>query len=143
MIARVSTAVFGDTVVAPRIVPALCVGVVIPLVALVTRELGGSRTAQILAAAGTATATLPLLAGHTLLTLTPDLALWTAGGHAVRRPRAHAGRRALLDPDRPDRRRGVVQPRSSSAVTPAGRGRRCGRRRATTADAPRGRTPVR
>ncbi|WP_424529487.1 glycosyltransferase family 39 protein [Sphaerisporangium viridialbum] len=78
MIARWSTAVFGDTVVALRIVPALCAGLVIVLVALITRELGGNRRAQILAAAGTATASLPLIAGHTLLTLTPDLLLWTA-----------------------------------------------------------------
>jgi hypothetical protein len=78
MIARVSTAVFGDTVVALRIVPALCTGILLLLIALIARELGGGRTAQILAAAGTATSVLPLIAGHTLLTLTPDLVLWTA-----------------------------------------------------------------
>ena len=52
MIARVSTAIFGDTVVALRIVPALCTGALILLISLVTRELGGSRTAQTLTAAG-------------------------------------------------------------------------------------------
>ncbi|MEV7805799.1 glycosyltransferase family 39 protein [Microbispora sp. NPDC088329] len=78
MIARLSTTIFGDTVVALRIVPALCTGVLVVLVALLARELGGGRTAQILAAAGTATSVLPLLAGHTLLTLTPDLVLWSA-----------------------------------------------------------------
>ncbi|GAA4583096.1 glycosyltransferase family 39 protein [Planotetraspora phitsanulokensis] len=78
MIARVSTAVFGDTVVALRIVPALCTGALVVLIALVARELGGGRAAQVLAAAGTATAVLPLIAGHTLLTLTPDLVVWTA-----------------------------------------------------------------
>ncbi|TQS27606.1 glycosyltransferase family 39 protein [Microbispora sp. KK1-11] len=78
MIARVSTAIFGDTVVALRIVPALCAGALVVLVALAARELGGGRAAQILAAAGTATSVLPLLAGHSLLTLTPDLVLWSA-----------------------------------------------------------------
>jgi len=78
MIARLSTTVFGDTVVALRIVPALCAGALVVLVALTTRELGGGRAAQILAAAGTATSVLPLLAGHSLLTLTPDLVLWSA-----------------------------------------------------------------
>ncbi|MBE3012571.1 glycosyltransferase family 39 protein [Microbispora sp. NEAU-D428] len=78
MIARVSTAIFGDTVVALRIVPALCAGALVVLVALAARELGGGRAAQILAAAGTATSVLPLVAGHALLTLTPDLVLWSA-----------------------------------------------------------------
>ncbi|WP_169950768.1 glycosyltransferase family 39 protein [Microbispora sp. H11081] len=78
IIARLSTAVFGDTVVALRIFPALCTGALIVLVALAARELGGGRAAQILAAAATATSVLPLLAGHSLLTLTPDLLLWSA-----------------------------------------------------------------
>ncbi|MEN3535990.1 glycosyltransferase family 39 protein [Microbispora sp. ZYX-F-249] len=78
MIARLSTTLFGDTVVALRIVPALCTGALVVLVALAARELGGGRTAQILAAAGTATSVLPLVAGHALLTLTPDLVLWSA-----------------------------------------------------------------
>lgn len=78
LIARLSTEVFGDTVVALRIVPALCTGALVVLVALAARELGGGRTAQILAAAGTATSVLPLMAGHALLTLTPDLVLWSA-----------------------------------------------------------------
>ncbi|GII54787.1 hypothetical protein Pth03_31760 [Planotetraspora thailandica] len=77
MIARVSTALFGDTVVALRVVPALCTGALIVLIALMARELGGDRSAQVLAAAGTATGLLPLVGGHTLLTLTPDLVLWT------------------------------------------------------------------
>ncbi|MGW5265399.1 glycosyltransferase family 39 protein [Microbispora sp. NPDC004025] len=78
MIARLSTTLFGDTVVALRIVPALCTGALVVLVALAARELGGGRAAQILAAAGTATSVLPLVAGHALLTLTPDLVLWSA-----------------------------------------------------------------
>ncbi|WP_169984686.1 glycosyltransferase family 39 protein [Microbispora sp. H10836] len=78
VIARLSTTLFGDTVVALRIVPALCTGALVVLVALAARELGGGGAAQILAAAGTATSVLPLVAGHALLTLTPDLVLWSA-----------------------------------------------------------------
>ncbi|RGA06252.1 hypothetical protein DI270_004195 [Microbispora triticiradicis] len=83
MIARLSTAVFGDTVVALRIVPALCAGTLVLLAALIARELSprdldAGRAAQVLAAAGTAGAVLPLIAGHSLLTLTPDLVLWLA-----------------------------------------------------------------
>ncbi|WP_433224014.1 glycosyltransferase family 39 protein [Microtetraspora malaysiensis] len=78
LVARISTALFGDTVTALRIVPALLAGVLVVLVACVARELGGGRAAQIMAAAGVATGLFPLVAGHSLLTLTFDLPLWTA-----------------------------------------------------------------
>ncbi|ETK32122.1 glycosyltransferase family 39 protein [Microbispora sp. ATCC PTA-5024] len=96
MIARVSTAVFGDTVVALRVVPALCAGAVVLLVALVARELGGERTAQALAAAGTATSVLPLVGGHSLLTLTPDLVLWMAVALLVIRVLLHGDGRLWI-----------------------------------------------
>ncbi|MFC0860674.1 glycosyltransferase family 39 protein [Sphaerimonospora cavernae] len=85
MIARVSTAVFGDTVVALRIFPALAAGIIVVLVALIAREFGGSRTAQLLAAAGTATGVFPLIAGHSLLTLTPDMLVWAAAALCLAR----------------------------------------------------------
>src|SRR5688572_6394490 len=47
MIARVSVSVFGDTVIALRIVPALCAALVVVLVGLICRELGGGRGAQL------------------------------------------------------------------------------------------------
>ncbi len=78
LVARVSTELFGDTVTALRVVPALLAGVLVILTACVTRELGGGRTAQILAATGIATGLFPLVAGHSLLTLTLDLPIWTA-----------------------------------------------------------------
>jgi 4-amino-4-deoxy-L-arabinose transferase-like glycosyltransferase len=77
-VARLSTALFGDNLVALRVFPALCFGVLIVLAALVAREAGGGRGAQALAAAGTATSVLPLVMGHMLLTLTPDTVLWVA-----------------------------------------------------------------
>src|SRR5262245_9345440 len=55
MIARVSTEIFGDDLGALRVVPALYTALVILLVGLITHELGGSRTAQVLAVTGTAT----------------------------------------------------------------------------------------
>lgn len=78
MLAKASIAVFGDTVFALRVAPALLVAATVVLVALTCRELGGGRTAQVLAAVGIAVSTMPLIAGHMLLTLTPDLALWAA-----------------------------------------------------------------
>ncbi|MEU6737788.1 glycosyltransferase family 39 protein [Streptosporangium sandarakinum] len=78
MIARVSIWLFGDGVTALRVLPALSASLVVVLTALLARELGGGRTARIVAAAGVATTTLVLVAGHTLLTLSADLPLWVA-----------------------------------------------------------------
>ncbi|GAA3424039.1 glycosyltransferase family 39 protein [Streptosporangium nondiastaticum] len=78
MIARVSIGLFGDGVTALRVLPALSAALVVVLTALLARELGGGRTARIVAAAGVAATTLVLVAGHTLLTLSADLPLWVA-----------------------------------------------------------------
>jgi hypothetical protein len=91
MIAKLSIALFGDHVVALRVVPALAAAVAVVLVALTCRELGGSRGAQVLTAFGVACSSVVLIAGHMLLTLTPDLVFWTAAilsvVKAVRDPR--------------------------------------------------------
>ncbi len=91
MIAKLSIALFGDSLVAVRVVPALAVAVTVVLVALTCRELGGGRGAQVLAAVGVACSSVVLIAGHMLLTLTPDLVFWTAAilfvVKAVRDPR--------------------------------------------------------
>jgi len=78
MIAKLSIALFGDSVVALRVVPALAVAITVVLLALACRELGGSRGAQVLTAFGVACSSVALIAGHMLLTLTPDLMLWSA-----------------------------------------------------------------
>lgn len=78
LIARASVTVFGDTVVALRVVPALIAALVVVLVALLARELGGGRAAQIIAAAGIATTSLLLIGGHSLLTMGVDQPLWVA-----------------------------------------------------------------
>ena len=76
LLARASIAVFGDTLTALRVLPALSITVLVVLVALIARELGGRGAAQTLAALGTATGAFTLIAGHSLLTLSFDLPMW-------------------------------------------------------------------
>jgi len=78
LLATVATAVLGDSVVALRIVALLCAVGSLPLLALITREAGGSRLAQAFTAWGMAGATLTLLFGHVLLTASVDLLVWPA-----------------------------------------------------------------
>ena len=77
MAAKLSIAVFGDTL-GIRVLPALAAAILVVLVTLITRELGGRGVAQILAALGTATGAYTFIAGHTLLTLSFDLPFWAA-----------------------------------------------------------------
>jgi hypothetical protein len=78
MFAKLSITLFGDNVVALRVFPALAAALTVVLGALIVRELGGGRRAQILGAAGIATSGMAMLAGHSLLTLTFDFTLWSA-----------------------------------------------------------------
>ncbi|GAA3441754.1 glycosyltransferase family 39 protein [Planomonospora venezuelensis] len=78
LLARAAIALFGDTVTAIRVPAALSAAVLVVLVALLARELGGGRTAQRLAAAGIAAGAFTLVAGHSLLTLSADMPLWAA-----------------------------------------------------------------
>lgn len=78
MLARAAIGLFGDTLTALRVPAALCAAVLVLLVALIARELGGGRTAQVLAALGVATGGFVIIVGHSLLTLTVDLPLWAA-----------------------------------------------------------------
>ena len=57
LLARLSIAVFGDSVVALRIVALLCAAASIVLLVLITREVGGTRRAQAYTAWGMAGAT--------------------------------------------------------------------------------------
>jgi 4-amino-4-deoxy-L-arabinose transferase-like glycosyltransferase len=76
LVARGGIAVFGDTVFALRVVPALTAAATAVVLALIAREAGGRAAAQTLAALG-AMGLFPLIAGHTLLTVGPDLLVWT------------------------------------------------------------------
>lgn len=75
LLGRMAIAVFGDTVWAIRVPPALLVALAAVLLALVARELGGGASAQVLAAFG-ATTCYMLASGHTLFTNAPDLVIW-------------------------------------------------------------------
>src|SRR5699024_2225903 len=70
---RTATALLGDSVAAVRVVSTLCAVASLPLLALITREVGGGRHAQALTAWGMAGATMTLLFGHVMLTASPDL----------------------------------------------------------------------
>ena len=78
LLADLSVALFGDTPSALRIVPLLCAVASLPLLALVTREVGGGRAAQSLTAWIMAGATLTLAFGHLLVTASLDLVVWPA-----------------------------------------------------------------
>ncbi len=76
LLARASTALFGDTVVGLRVAStALYVGIVV-LAALIARELGSARRGQFIAAAGTAASSVVLTVGHMVSTETFDIFAW-------------------------------------------------------------------
>jgi len=77
-VARLSTAVFGNSVTAIRVLPAVAAGLTVVIAALLARELGGGRRAQVLAAAAVAGSGFALGAGHLLATATFDLLAWMA-----------------------------------------------------------------
>src|SRR5664280_2541731 len=70
-----SVALMGVTPTAARVLPSLEMGLVVVLVALVCRDLGGARRAQVLAAC-TAALSGYLGAGHLNTTTDPDLLAW-------------------------------------------------------------------
>ncbi|HEX5857688.1 MAG TPA: glycosyltransferase family 39 protein [Microbacterium sp.] len=78
LLAQGAIALFGDSVVALRIVALLCAATSLVLLALITQEVGGSRRAQAYTVWGMAGATLTLLFGHVLLTASLDLVVWPA-----------------------------------------------------------------
>lgn len=78
LLARTAVSLFGDGVVALRVVALLCALASLALLTLITREVGGRRRAQALTAWGMAGATLTLQFGHVLLTASLDLVVWPA-----------------------------------------------------------------
>ncbi|MEV7870101.1 glycosyltransferase family 39 protein [Streptomyces sp. NPDC088124] len=93
LIARVETTLFGDTLTALRVVPALLACVVVWVAALTARELGGRGGAQLFAAAATSASVVTLNAGHVLTTNIPDLVVWvTVGWLVIRLLRTHETR---------------------------------------------------
>ncbi|QWF79408.1 ArnT family glycosyltransferase [Amycolatopsis sp. CA-230715] len=78
LLARVQTELFGDTLVATRVIPALLFGVTMVVAALIAREFGGGAKAQLLASCATAASVIPLGIGHLLHTYTIDGLVWTS-----------------------------------------------------------------
>ena len=75
LLSAASVALFGVSPTAIRLLPALEMSLVVILVALIARDLGGSRRAQVLAAV-TAGVSGYLGAGHLDTTTEPDLLAW-------------------------------------------------------------------
>jgi 4-amino-4-deoxy-L-arabinose transferase-like glycosyltransferase len=75
LLSAASVALFGVSPTAVRILPALEMGLVVVLIALIVRDLGGTRRAQTLAAI-TAALSGYLAAGHLDHTAEPDLLAW-------------------------------------------------------------------
>ena len=84
LVARGAVALLGDSVWALRVPAAVSAGVLALLLALLARELGGRRRAQVVAATGAAGAT-PLISGHILLTASIDWPLWVLTAWLVSR----------------------------------------------------------
>jgi hypothetical protein len=78
MLAHGFTALFADATWAIRIPATIATMTSIVVVALLTREFGGGRGAQTLSAWGYASASIPMIMGHALLTSTIDLPVWPA-----------------------------------------------------------------
>lgn len=78
LLARVQVELFGSSVTAIRVLPALVSAGTVILAALLARELGGDRRAQTLAAAAVAVTGVTLTFGHLLATATFDFAFWMA-----------------------------------------------------------------
>lgn len=78
LIARMSTAMVGDTVAGIHVPATLLTALSVIVVTLITRELGGGRAAQTLCAWAYGFSLLTLNFGHVLLTATVDMVVWPA-----------------------------------------------------------------
>jgi Dolichyl-phosphate-mannose-protein mannosyltransferase len=77
LLARISSALTGNTLVGLRILPALALAALVVATAAMSRMLGAGRTGQLLAALAAATCGEYLGAMHELTTTTPDFVFWT------------------------------------------------------------------
>lgn len=77
LLARAMDELFPGSLVGLRLPSALAAGLLVLVTGLIARELGGGRTAQLLAAACAGVSSVLLIVGHLLSTTTPDLLAWT------------------------------------------------------------------
>lgn len=78
-LAGLARLLFGDSLLGLRLLPAVAVGALVVVTGLLTRELGGGRAAQVLAAACVAGSGVTLGTGHLHSTTTYDLLAWAVG----------------------------------------------------------------
>jgi 4-amino-4-deoxy-L-arabinose transferase-like glycosyltransferase len=78
LLARAMTEIAPDSLTVLRLPSALAAGATVLLTALLARELGGSRRAELLAASCAGVSSIVLFTGHLLNTSTFDLLIWTA-----------------------------------------------------------------
>lgn len=76
LLARVQTILFGDTLFAIRVIPALLTGLSVVIAGLIARELGGGGRAQVLAAVAASASLATLAAGHVLHPTAVDHLVW-------------------------------------------------------------------
>jgi hypothetical protein len=92
LLARAMDTLAPGSLVALRLPSALAAAAVVLLTGLITREFGGRRAAQLLAAACAAVSAIVLALGHLLSTSTFDLLAWTALSWLVVRALRDGGR---------------------------------------------------
>lgn len=85
MLARGVRTVFGDSMTAIRLVPALAASALVLMTGLIARELGGGRVAQGLAALGLVTCGLFLRTGSLFQPVVLDQLTWTLAFYALAR----------------------------------------------------------
>jgi hypothetical protein len=78
LLARLGAALGGNTLAGFRVLPALALGALVVMTALMSGRLGAGRTGQVLAALAAATCGEYLGAMHELTTTTPDFVFWAA-----------------------------------------------------------------
>ena len=78
LLTRVSTIVFGDSLSALRVLPAIAGGALVVIAGLIARLLGGGRAASLLTALAVGCAPVTLMAAHFATTTIYDLLSWSA-----------------------------------------------------------------
>ncbi len=122
LLGRFSEWAFGDSPRGLRVVSAIAVALVVVLVALIARELGGGRAGQAVAAFATAASGAAMAVGHLLSTTTFDLLVWVTVVLLVTRILG-GGRRAPVATRGPGRWGWARKQRSRAATRCLSRGR--------------------